>query len=52
MSQRWTEWIHRLENLFVVMDIKDDKRKRALILHYGEDEMGDLFGTMPNTGDD
>jgi len=34
------------------MDINNHKQKRALMLHYGGDEMDHLFGTIPNTGDD
>jgi len=31
---RWKKWVSRLENLFVGMNLKDENRKRALLLHY------------------
>lgn len=49
---RWTKWCSRLENLLICMDVKDDKRKRALLLHYAGEDVCDIFDTLPNTGDD
>lgn len=34
IGTRWRKWVQRLENLFVGMKITDNKRKRALLLHY------------------
>ena len=28
----WKKWVSRFENLFVALDIKDENRKRALLL--------------------
>ena len=33
----------RLENLFVALDIKDEARKKALMLHYGGEQLSDVF---------
>ena len=49
---RWRKWISRLENLFVAMDIGDVKRKRALLLHYGGEDLYEIFETLPDTGED
>ena len=51
-DSRWKKWSARLENLLVGMDVKDDKRKRALLLHYAGEEVNDIFDTLANTGDD
>ena len=33
------------------MDIKDDTRKRAVILHYAGDEVNDILKTLADTGE-
>ena len=35
----------------VGLDINDNARKRALLLHYAGEEVYDVFGTLPNRGD-
>ena len=30
---QWKKWVQRLENLFIVLDIKDKARQKALLLH-------------------
>ena len=47
---RWNKWISRFENLIIAMDIKDEKRKRAMLLHYAGDEVDELFATLTDTG--
>ena len=51
-SQRWEQWIGRLENLFVALNITNAERKRALLLHYAGEEVYDVFQTLTNTGND
>ncbi len=41
----------RFNNLMAAMDIKDESRKRALLLHYSGEEVNDLFDTLPDKGD-
>ena len=48
----WKRWLQRLKNLFVAADIEDDKRQRALLLHYGGSQLYDIYETLPDTGDD
>ena len=43
VAVRWRKWQSRLENLFVAMKIQDDKRKRALLLHYAGEHVHDIF---------
>ena len=52
MANKWNKWIKRLENLFIAPDIIDTKRQRALLLHYGGQELYDIYKTLENTGDD
>ena len=49
---RFKKWIKRLENLFVAAAIEDVKRQRALLLHFGGQEIYDIYETLDNTGDD
>ena len=52
ITQRWRKWIKRLENLFVAADIKDKTRQSAFLLYYAEEEVCDIFETLPQSGDD
>ncbi len=40
----------RFENLLIALDIKDKKRKRALLLHYIGENTLNIFETLPDTG--
>ena len=40
------KWITKYENLVIAMDITADQRKKALWMHYGWDEVYDLFETF------
>ena len=43
---RWKKWIAKLDNLLLAMAITDDKRKKALLLHYAGDECLDIYDAM------
>ena len=47
----WEKYLKRFENLILALDIKDDTRKRALLLHYIGEQVVEIFDTLPNTGD-
>ena len=47
----WKKWSSRLENLFVALDIKDEARKKALLLHYGGEQLSDIFATLEEEAD-
>ena len=51
-SSRWRKWVLRLENLFVAAGYVDKTRKRALLLHYGGQELYDIYETLEDTGTD
>ena len=51
-ANKWSKWIKRLENLFIAADITDTKHQRALLLHYGGQEVYHIYETLENTGDD
>ena len=44
--------VKRLENLLVAADIEDKTRQRAFLLYYAEEEVCDIFETLPQNGDD
>jgi hypothetical protein len=48
----WKKWISRLENLFVALDIKDEHRKKALLLFYGGEDLSDIFSTLAEESDE
>ena len=43
---RWKKWVAKLDNLLLAMDVKDDKRKKALLLHYAGDECLEIYEAM------
>ena len=51
---RWTKWVQRLENLLVALDITNNERKQAVMLHYAGTKVSDIFSTLilPEAGDD
>ena len=40
-----------MERMFIAFDIQEAQRQRAL-LHYGGEEIVDVFDTLPDTGND
>ena len=43
LSLRWKEWLRRYERFLVAMDIKDDTRKRALLLYAAGNKVEHFF---------
>ena len=52
LSLRWKEWLRRYERFLVAMDIKDDTRKRALLLYAAGNEVEKFFATLSEVGED
>ena len=52
LATRWEKYMKRFNNLIAAMDVKEESRKRALLLHYSGEEVNDLFDTLPDTGED
>ena len=50
-SIRWKKWIQRFENFIIALDVKDDTRKRAMLLHYAGEGVQDIFDTLTDTGE-
>lgn len=49
---RWTKWVKRLNNLFIVNKTTDAREKRACLLHYAGESVFDIFENLPDTGDE
>ena len=49
---QWKRWINRLQNLFRVLNIADELRQKALLLHYGGAELMVLCETVLAATDD
>ena len=47
LSQRWKKWVGRFENLIIALDIKQSKRKKALLLHYAGPAVQEIADTLP-----
>ena len=45
-SARWTRWLERFNTHLVTADIKDDGRKRALLLYQAGPEVYEIFKTL------
>ena len=50
-SVRWSTWLERLENFFIIHRIKKGDEKRAALLHYAGEWVYDIFKSLPNRGD-
>ena len=42
-SIRRKKWMEKLENLFVALDINNDKKRKATLLHYVGDEVFNIY---------
>lgn len=40
---RWRKWLGRFENMLIGMNITNDKRQRALLLHYAGERVYDIY---------
>ena len=49
---RWDEWRDRFENFLTAMDIKEDIRKRTMLLHFAGEEVHRIFKALDGTGED
>lgn len=51
LDQDGVKWLRGFENYLIAMNIEEDVRKRALMLHYAGPQVYDIFDTFPDTGD-
>ena len=49
---RWEKWLKRFEGAMIGFNITSPKRKRALLFHYGGEELSNIFETLEDTGDE
>jgi hypothetical protein len=47
----WDRWFRRFENYLAALSIKDDSRKRSMLLHFIGQDSFEAFETLPDTGD-
>ena len=52
LSVRWQKWLKQFKSAMTAFDITSDTRLRASLLHFGGDDIQDIFETLPDTGDD
>ena len=52
LSVCWKEWLQRFERFLVAIDIKDETRKRALLLYTIGNEVEKSFATLSDVGED
>ena len=50
---RWKKWLNRLKNLFVGVNITNEGRQRALLLHYAGECVHDIYDAekLPHAAD-
>jgi len=48
-SIRWTKWVSRLKNVFVGYNIDSNKRKKALLLTFGGEDLNDIVDSLPES---
>ena len=46
VAVRWRKWVGKFRNLMVALNIDNDARQKALLLHYVGDETTDIFDTL------
>ena len=52
LCQRWKRWVRAFELYVGASGVKDDKKKRQLLLHCAGMDVQDIFYTFPATGTD
>ena len=45
---RWKKWLAKLENYLIAMGITNDGRKKAMLLHYGRDQVFEIYRNLAN----
>jgi len=43
---RWDKWVRRFRNLLTAINVTDDERHKALLLHYAGEQVCDIFDTL------
>ena len=48
VTQRWENYLAKLERYFVMMKLKEPEEKQACLLYYGGDDLSNVFDTLKN----
>ena len=51
LAANWKKWVKKLENLFVALKVQDEPQKKALLLYYAGDRVGDIYETLNDTSE-
>ena len=46
VATRFEKWVKKLNILYTAIKITDANQKKAILLHYGGDELCDIFDTL------
>nr|CAH0108459.1 unnamed protein product [Daphnia galeata] len=46
LGPRWSKWVNRFDNFLTALNITDDARRKALILHYSGERVFEIFETL------
>ena len=50
-EQIWAEWVDTLQNYFLAANITDSKRKKAMLLYLGGEQLRTIYRTLKDTLD-
>ena len=46
VGPRWRKWVARFQNLMIAVDVSEDERQNAMLLHYIGEETFDIYETL------
>ena len=52
ISARWRQWLNDFDTFLLASGIRDNRRKRALLLYQAGSRVREIFGQFPDTGED
>ena len=52
LGPSWEKWLNRFENFLIALNVNNDARKKALLLHYAGEAVYDIYDTLQSDDDD
>ena len=52
LGPSWEKWLNRFENFLIALNVNNDARKKALLLHYAGEAVYDIYDTLQADDDD
>ena len=52
ISARWRQWLNDFDTFLLASGIRDNRRKRALLLYQAGSRVREIFAQLPDTGED